>query len=97
MDREPGQEILTVIFSRDMINSLPNDAVEAGGVISRSVIEGLKRTAVTPRFIRRTSKPGLNPNEGGGAGRYITWVTNTNVRDNEELIETITLNHRARE
>ncbi|HEU4391117.1 MAG TPA: DUF4384 domain-containing protein [Blastocatellia bacterium] len=97
MDDQPGREILTLIFSRDMITSLPNEAVGAGGVVKRAVLEEVKRNSIGARFIKRTSKPGLDPKQGGGAGRYVTWVTNTNIRDNDELIETVVLNHRPRE
>lgn len=86
-----GREEFTVIFSRDMITNLPNQVRESGGVIKERLIEELK--AGSHQTLKRTSRPALKPSEGGGAGRYITWVSNTNTNDNEELIETIVLTH----
>jgi hypothetical protein len=86
-----SREEFTVIFSRDMITSLPNQISVSGGVIKLETIQDIKSS--TGQVIKRTSRPFLRPEEGGGAGRYITWVTNTNTKDNEELIETIVLTH----
>jgi hypothetical protein len=87
-----GREIFTVIFSRDLITSLPNKVTEAGGRVSLKVIEELKATS-DQMSIKRTSRPNLNPQQGGGAGGYAIWITNTNPKDNEELIDTIVLTH----
>lgn len=86
-----GREEFTVIFSRDMITDLPNQSTESGGVIRRQIIEDL--VSHSGQKLRRTSRPDLDPQQGGGAGRYITWVTNINARDNEELIESIFVTH----
>ena len=86
-----GQEIFTLIFSRDLITSLPNRVTEEGGVVKQSLISEIE--ADSHQALKRTSRPELSPQQGGGAGRYIVWVTNTNSKDNEELIETIVLTH----
>jgi hypothetical protein len=86
-----GREVFTVIFSRDMIMSLPNQVTETGGVIKQQVIKDLE--IASGQILKRTSRPNLSPQQGGGAGRYVTWVTNTNTKDNEELIETVVLTH----
>ncbi|MEW6730055.1 MAG: DUF4384 domain-containing protein [Acidobacteriota bacterium] len=87
-----GAEEFTLIFSRDMIIDLPNEIIETGRVIVRlKEIQELKSN--TKQKLQRTSRPNLSPIEGGGAGRYVTWVTNTNTKDNEELIETLVLVH----
>lgn len=83
-----GREEFTIIFSRDMITNLPNQSDNAG-TIKLSVIEQL--LANSGQNLKHSSRPELNSSTG--SGRYITWVTNTNARDNEDLIETIILTH----
>ena len=88
-----GQEIFTVIFSRDLITTLPNRVAESGGVVKQEFIREIEVNS--GQLLKRTSRPDLSPLQGGGAGRYVVWVTNTNSKDNEELIETIALTHGA--
>lgn len=83
-----GKEEFTIIYSRDMITNLPNQS-DGSGTIKLSIIEQLK--ANSGQQLKRTSRPELNPQSG--SGRYITWVTNTNAKDNEDLIETIVITH----
>lgn len=85
-----GREEFTVICSRDMITSLPNQTSDEVGVIKLNVINELKTGS--GQKLKRTSRPELSYQEGG-SGRYITWVTNTNAKDNEDLIETIVITH----
>lgn len=89
MNDKAGSEVVILIFSRDLITDLQDNT--AAGVVKPSYIAQLK--ASSEQRVRKTSKPDLSPSQGGGAGRYITWVTNTNTKDNEELIERISLNH----
>jgi hypothetical protein len=89
MQPPTGREIFTVIFSRDLITEL-DEVAGSGGVVSRSVIDNMLRGS--KQMIRRTSKP-----QGIGAGRFVVWVSNTNRRDNEELITEIVLLHKERE
>jgi hypothetical protein len=77
-----GQEFFTMIFSRDLILDLPNEAAKAGGAIMPNVIRELKR-ASGQILIRKQIH---------SAGPYTIWVRNTNIDDNEELIETMVLN-----
>src|SRR5215469_6440182 len=88
MDDKSGSEDVILIFSRDLITDLEDNTV--AGVIKQSYIAQLKAGSERSK---KTSRPDLSPSQGGGAGRYITWVTNTNTKDNEDLIETISLNH----
>ena len=88
MDDKSGSETMILIFSRDLITDLEDNTV--AGVVKQSYIAQLKAGSDQRK---KTSRPDLSPSQGGGAGRYITWVTNTNTKDNEELIETISLNH----
>ncbi len=94
MEPPAGREVFTVIFSRDLITQL-DEVAGAGGMVRRQIIEELLKNS--HQTIKRTSRPGLSPEHGGGAGRYIVWVTNTNIRDNEELITDIVLLHKERE
>jgi hypothetical protein len=82
-----GQEFFTLIFSRDLILDLPNQAAQAGGMIMPNIIQELKRAS--GQILIRKQIP--------SAGPYTIWVRNTNVEDNEELIETLTLNKGNRE
>jgi hypothetical protein len=81
-----GKEEFTIIYSRDMITDLPNQS-DGAGVIKLNIIEQLK--ASSGQQLKRTSRP----EQAGSSGRYITWVTNTNPKDNEDLIETIIISH----
>jgi len=94
MEPPSGREVFTVIFSRDLITDL-DEVAGAGGVVDRRLIG--KLLADSKQTIKRTSRPNLSPDQGGGAGRYLVWVTNTNTRDNEELITEIGLLHKERE
>jgi hypothetical protein len=88
MDDMAGREEFTLIFSRDAISSLPNRAIGDGGLISRQVIRELR--GQSSQDIEETSL-----RKGVGAGNYVIWVKNKNRGDNEELIYTIGLSHRA--
>jgi hypothetical protein len=94
MEPPSGREVFTVIFSRDLITDL-DEVAGAGGIVDRRLIG--KLLADSKQTIKRTSRPNLSPDQGGGAGRYVVWVTNTNTRDNEELITDIGLLHKERE
>ncbi len=85
-----GREEFTVICSRDMITNLPNQSSDEVGVIKLNIINELK--TASGQKLKRTSRPELSYQDGG-SGRYITWVTNTNAKDNEDLIETIVITH----
>jgi hypothetical protein len=90
MQPPAGREIFTVIFTRDAATDL-DEVAGAGGVVKRQVIDRLLKASA--QKINRSSRPGLSVAEGGGAGRYIFWVQNSNIRDNEELITEIVLLH----
>ena len=88
MDANPGREEFTLIFSRDAISSLPNRAIGNGGLIRREVISEIRNQS--SQDIEETSL-----RKGIGTGSYVIWVKNKNKKDNEELIYTIGLSHRA--
>jgi Domain of unknown function (DUF4384) len=90
MDEVVGREEFTLIFSRDVISSLPNRAIGSGGVIKQDVIRELRRQS--NQDIEESSL-----RKGIGAGNYVIWVKNKNIKDNEELIHTIGLSHRAKQ
>jgi hypothetical protein len=88
MQPPDGKEAVTVIFSRDKITSLPNNAEEAKTLIKKQTISSIRDSSV-PKLVRNNKPKGL------GAGRFVTWVSNTNVKDNEELVSTFYLTHSA--
>jgi hypothetical protein len=88
MDAIAGREEFTLIFSRDAISSLPNRAIGNGGVIKQEVIREIRNQS--SQDIEETSL-----RKGIGSATYVIWVKNKNKKDNEELIYTVGLTHRA--
>jgi hypothetical protein len=88
MDEIAGREEFTLIFSRDAISSLPNKAIGSSGIIKENVIREIRSQSG-----QQVEESSLR--KGIGAGNYVIWVKNKNSRDNEELIYTIGLSHRA--
>jgi hypothetical protein len=86
-----GREIFTVIFSREASPAVMDQINRMGAGIKLSEIAKIKESAS-----KRTSRPNLPPERGGGAGRYVIWVSNADSRNNEELIAKIVLNHQER-
>ncbi|HVG19904.1 MAG TPA: DUF4384 domain-containing protein [Blastocatellia bacterium] len=84
-----GSEVYTFIFSREAVPEVMNQISIVGGVVKRQDLTRIKRSAN-----QITSRPSLSPRQGGGAGRYVQWVTNKDPKNNEELIEKIALNHK---
>jgi len=76
-----GQELFTLIFSREPIEELPNDATEGGAPIAAQVLTELKSS----------SSQKLTRQQGTFNSRYTIWIRNTNTEDNEEIIETLVL------
>lgn len=89
----PEKEYFIIVFSRDQITDLPNQAALAsgGGVVPKSVIDDYianahvrdYKIASRPPNLRRVASP---------AGPYAIWITNTNREDNEEIILRVPLN-----
>lgn len=75
-----GQEYFTVIFSRDMLLDLPNQAAEAGGRIRPQIIQQL------------LNESGQNLELVQGDTKYAIKLVNKNTKDNEEIIKTLVLN-----
>lgn len=88
MDEIAGREEFTLVFSRDAISSLPNKAIGSNGVIKENIIRELRSQSG-----QQVEESSLR--KGIGTGNYVIWVKNKNSRDNEELIYTIGLSHRA--
>jgi hypothetical protein len=89
-----GRVVLFVVFSRDLVTDLPDKIAEGGAVpIAQSFINELKNAK---QKVNSTSRPDVSPEKGGGAGRYATWVQNTNPKNNEELVVTIVLKNEDR-
>lgn len=75
-----GQELFTLVYSRDPIIDLPNVATEIGGGIPVQTLVKLKKDS--GQTLRR---------QRGGTPLSVV-VVNTNVRDNEDILETLILN-----
>lgn len=78
-----GRELFTLIFSRDLISDLTLKATQ--GALKPQLLQQLK--AESGQILKR--------GQGIGTGPYTIWVANTNVQDNEEIIETLVLNKGA--
>lgn len=76
-----GQEFFTLVFSREPIEELPNDAAEGATPIAAQVLTELKSS----------SGQKLTRQQGTFNSRYTIWIRNTNTEDNEEIIETLVL------
>lgn len=77
---ESGRETLFVIFSRDEIKDLPNNAREARARVKKQIVSEIKSDSPNPETV----------NSGQ---RFVTWVTNSNPKDNEELVATLYISH----
>jgi hypothetical protein len=94
MDPPTGRENFIVVFSRDRYDKLPsrvaadNDDYEYP-VIERNLIGDLINTSKqkVKEATGQLTIPGKPP------VRFATWLQNTNLKDNEELIATIQLKH----
>ncbi len=75
-----GQELFTLVYTRDPILDLPNTATEIGGGIPVETLKKLK--ADSGQVLRR---------QRGGTPLSVV-VVNTNTRDNEDIFETLILN-----
>jgi hypothetical protein len=75
-----GQEVFTLVFSRDQITNLPNSATETGGGIPVETLMKLK--ADSGQTLRRIK----------GSTPMSVLVVNTNTKDNEDIFETLLLN-----
>lgn len=85
MEPPAGREAVTVIFSRDQITTLPNTAAEASSMVKKHVISSLQNSSPNPKYDKQP--------KSAGKGRFVTWATNMNPRDNEELVTTFYLTH----
>ena len=82
-----GKEMITLIFSRDEIEELPNFA--SPNATSLNVRAQLLSNLIAGSQQRLLRIPGVL------SDRYTIWVRNTNPDNNEEIIETLTLNKAA--
>jgi hypothetical protein len=90
LNQETGDETLVVIFSREPLVDLAKSLAGGQGTISAQVIEQLKATSGQKLQTFAGQKSSLLR---GGEDRFAAFVTNTNVNDNEELIDYIVLKH----
>lgn len=79
-----GQEMFTLVFSREPVDALPSDAPDTDA--EAVVTSGLLGELLT------ASAQQLRRSQGVLNSRYTIWIRNTNQEDNEEIIETVVLN-----
>jgi Domain of unknown function (DUF4384) len=75
-----GQELFTIVFTRDPITDLPSSASEASGGIPPEKLMKLKSDS--GQVLRRQK----------GSTPLSVLVINTNTKDNEDIFETLVLN-----
>lgn len=80
----PTQEYFIIIFSRDQIIDLPNQAAAAGGKVKKETIDQYIANVKQSDYIIGNRPPNARITAPGGVYSY--WVTNRNVRDNEDII-----------
>jgi hypothetical protein len=90
---DPEKDYFIVIFSRDLIVDLPTDAAGAlasGGIVKKQIIDEYMSNINASDYII-TNRP-RNVRLSTPGGPYAIWVTNKNVKDNEEIILRVPLN-----
>ena len=89
-----GREAVTVIFSREKITTLPNTNEDvsklAERLVKKQTIKTLRDDSPTATSYNYKQLKGLSPKQ-----QFVTVVTNSNARDNEELVATFNLTHVA--
>jgi hypothetical protein len=88
--QETGDETLMFILSREPIIDLAQSLAGGSGTISAEIIERLKASSGQKLQTITSQKSALLH---GAQDRFATYVMNTNVSDNEELIDYIVLKH----
>lgn len=72
-----AREMFTIVFSRDAILDLPENATTAEGRIQAQVLSELEKESVRPK----------SEKAGPQAGTYAVVVVNDNQQDNEEIVK----------
>ncbi|MEN3334345.1 MAG: hypothetical protein V7641_3710 [Blastocatellia bacterium] len=101
VNEQAGKEVITVIFSREMITDLADQLAKADDQISKTFIDqlmadtekNLEKKPLSPIDLK-SQKKGSSQTDTVSGNSYITRVTNKNPKDNEEIIFTFNLNHR---
>lgn len=89
----PKKEFFIVIFSRDLILDLPNqaaqEALSAGGAVKKEIIDEYLKS-VNPADYLVKGRPSTAT--AGTPSPYAVWVINKNTKDNEEIVLRVPLN-----
>lgn len=94
---DPAQEYFIIVFSRDQITDLPNSAGRPTDAVKRALTSGVVKKDIIENYLKSArvqdykiySRPARSNTP---ASRYAVWITNTNRRDNEEIILRVPLN-----
>jgi hypothetical protein len=94
---DPAQEFFIIVFSRDQILDLPNNAGRPNEGVKKALSSGVVKKEIIDDYIRSahiqdykiSGRPARAKTPGS---RYAVWITNTNRQDNEEIIFRVPLN-----
>lgn len=78
------QEYFIIIFSRDQIMDLPNQAAVSGGMVKKALIDQYIANVNQSDYIISNRPRNIKISTPGGVYSY--WVTNKNLKDNEDII-----------
>jgi hypothetical protein len=89
-----GRENFIVVFSREKYDKLPSEVAETNGEYENPVIKGgLIEDLINASRQKVKKATGRLTIPGKPVARFATWLQNTNLEDNEELIATLQLKH----
>lgn len=94
---DPIQEYFIIVFSRDQITDLPNSAGIPNMAARRALNAGTVKREIIEEYIRNAHTQdykiyGRPKDSRTRSSRYAVWITNTNRKDNEEIIIRVPLN-----
>lgn len=88
VEKTPGKEFFTVVFTRNLSLTLPEQVSLGGGLIRRQDIDKLLVNAVDKIRVGNCPAAGANAT----TSPYALCVTNINVRDNQTIIFRVPVN-----
>ncbi|HKR11901.1 MAG TPA: DUF4384 domain-containing protein [Pyrinomonadaceae bacterium] len=94
---DPAQEFFIIVFSRDQITDLPNTAGRPNSAVKQTLSSGVVKKEIIDDYIRNARIQdykiyGRPSGSTTSSSRYAVWITNTNRRDNEEIVLRVPLN-----
>lgn len=90
VDKSPEREFFTLIFSRNLVLNLPEQVAFTGGVIKQPALN--KLLVGTGQRVRVGSRPSTATQDDTPCGLYSIWITNTDPKDNGQIVFRIPVN-----